>query len=150
MEIPLNEKATQRCVELLDEGYLCAEAVLLAITESKGIQSDLIPKIATGFSTGIAKTGGLCGALIGAILAINIFTGRNSGSESTRRNYTQVQKLIHRFEQKYGPSSCKELLGCDLGTLRGQYTFLVNDLFDKCTEYTEEATRITLSLIDDL
>ena len=146
----MNEKATERCVELLDEGYLCAEAVLLAITESKGIQSDLIPKIATGFSTGIAKTGGLCGALIGAILAINIFTGRNSASESTRRNYTQVKKLIHRFEQKYGPSSCKELLGCDLGTLRGQYTFLVNDLFDKCTEYTEEATRITLSLIDDL
>jgi C_GCAxxG_C_C family probable redox protein len=150
MSIRLTEKTVERCVELLDQGYLCAEAVLLAIAESKEIHSDLIPKIATGFSTGIGKTGGLCGALIGAILAINIFTGRSSARESTRENYAMVKKLINRFEKKYGSSGCKELLGCDLGTLKGQYTFLVNDLFDKCTEYTEEATRITMGLIEDL
>ncbi len=150
MSTQLTEKTVGRCVELLDQGYFCAEAVLLAIAESKGIRSDLIPKIATGFSTGIGKTGGLCGALIGGILVINIFTGRSSAQESTRKNFGLVKQLINRFEKKYGSSDCKGLLGCDLGTLRGQYTFMVDDLFDKCTEYTEEATRITMTLIEDL
>jgi C_GCAxxG_C_C family probable redox protein len=150
MSIQLTEKTVERCVELLDQGYLCAEAVILAIAEAKEIRSDLIPKIATDFSTGIGKTGGLCGALIGAILAVNIFSGRSSPRESTRRNYAMVRRLIDLFEKKYGSTGCKELLGCDLGTLRGQYTFLVNGLFDKCTEYAEEATRITMGLIEDL
>jgi hypothetical protein len=38
-------------------GYYCAESVLLAVSEAKGIQSDLIPKIASGFCSGMARTG---------------------------------------------------------------------------------------------
>ena len=46
----MSEQAPQRSLELFRSGFFCAESVLLAIAESQGIQSDLIPRIATGFA----------------------------------------------------------------------------------------------------
>jgi hypothetical protein len=57
----MSEQASQRSLELFTSGYFYAESVLLAIAESRGIQSDLIPRRATGFCSGIARTGGMCG-----------------------------------------------------------------------------------------
>jgi hypothetical protein len=42
------------------------------VAESKNIQSDFIPKIATGLCAGISRTCGTCGAVTGAIMAINL------------------------------------------------------------------------------
>ena len=55
----MNDRVSQRSRELFDSGYYCAESVLLAIAENQGIQSDLIPKIATGFCSGISRTCGM-------------------------------------------------------------------------------------------
>jgi len=52
----MTEKTAQRSGELFDSGFWCAESVLLAVAESKGIKSDIIPKIATGFCAGISRT----------------------------------------------------------------------------------------------
>ena len=44
----MTDAVSQRIKELFDSGYYCAESVLLTVAEAYGIQSDLIPKIATG------------------------------------------------------------------------------------------------------
>ena len=80
----MSEQAPQRSLELFQSGFFCAESVLLAIAESQGIQSDLIPRIATGFCSGISRTGGMCGAVSGAIMGIGLVAGRNSPAEFTR------------------------------------------------------------------
>jgi hypothetical protein len=59
----MGEQVPQRSPELFRSGFFCAESVLLAIAESQGIQSDLIPRIATGFYSGISRTDGMCGAV---------------------------------------------------------------------------------------
>ena len=48
------------------------------MSESKGIKSKLIPKIATGFCGGVSHTDGICGAISGGILAINMMCGRSN------------------------------------------------------------------------
>jgi C_GCAxxG_C_C family probable redox protein len=123
--------------------------VLLSVTESKNIQSDLIPKIATGFCGGLSHTCGLCGAVSGAIMAIGLFTGRNNSKDSSKKNYAAVQKLIDEFEGKFSSTNCKELIGCDLGTKEGQKKFKANNLMPKCSQYTEEATRIAMTIIEE-
>ncbi len=55
--------------------------MLLAVAESEGIQSDFIPKIATGFCGGVSRTCGMCGAVSGGIMAIGLFAGRNAPTE---------------------------------------------------------------------
>jgi C_GCAxxG_C_C family probable redox protein len=119
------------------------------VTESKGIQSDLIPKIATGFCSGISRTCGMCGAVIGAIMALNIFFGRNISSESHEPSYIAVRKLLDMFESRFGSTNCKQLIGCDLGTKQGQNTFKSNNLIEQCRNYTEEAARMAILIIEE-
>ena len=93
----MSEQAPQRSLELFRSGYFCAESVLQAIAENQDIQSDLIPKIATGFCSGISRTGGMCGAVSGGIMGIGLVAGRNSPAESFEPAYAFVQQLINAF-----------------------------------------------------
>jgi C_GCAxxG_C_C family probable redox protein len=145
----MNDQAPKRSRELFGTGYYCAESVLMAIAESLGIQSDLIPRIATGFCSGMARTGEQCGAVSGAMMGINLATGRRSATESVDRNYALIQELMKRFEEQFGATNCRVLLGCDLGTTEGQQTFSANQLIEHCFDYAEGATRIALSLLED-
>lgn len=144
----MDDAASRRSGELFESGLYCAESVLLAIAESKGIMSDLIPKIATGFCSGVSRTCGTCGAVSGAILAINLFTGRNAPSESVVESYSAVRKMLGMFESRFGSTNCRDLIGCDLGTEEGQDFFKSNNLREQCKQYTEEATGMASSVIE--
>lgn len=123
--------------------------MLLAVAESEGIQSDFIPKIATGFCGGVSRTCSMCGAVSGGIMVIGLFTGRNAPTETVAESYTMVRKLVKQFGARFGSTNCQELTGCDLGTEEGQKYFKENNIRPKCRIFTEEATRISLSLIGD-
>ncbi len=146
----MSEQAPQRSLELFRSGFFCAESVLLAIAESQGIQSDLIPRIATGFCSGISRSGGMCGAVSGGIMGIGLVAGRNSPAESLEPAYTLVQKLISTFEKQYGSVNCRQLIGCDLATEAGQRYFMENNLMERCLQCAADATSMAVSLIDEL
>ena len=145
----MSEQAPQRSLELFRSGFFCAESVLLAIAESQGIQSDLIPRIATGFCSGISRTGGMCGAISGAIMGINLVAGRNSPAESLEFSYALTQKLISCFERQCGSINCRQLIGCDLATEAGQRYFIENNLMEQCLKYAEGATSMATSIITE-
>jgi C_GCAxxG_C_C family probable redox protein len=145
----MSEQVSQRSRELFEAGFYCAESVLLAVAESKGIRSDLIPKIASGFCSGVARTGGMCGAVSGAIMAINLLVGRSSPAESVERSYSLTQQLISRFEEQHGSINCPQLIGCDLGTEAGQRTFQEKHLIESCKQYVGDAAGIVISLVDE-
>jgi len=137
----------QRSIEEFDKGFYCAESVLKVIAEQQGISSKLIPMIATGLCSGIARTSGMCGAISGGILALSIVYGRQSSNESVEKNYDAVKELISIFTEKYGSTNCKELLGCDIGTNEGQEEFSTKNLALQCREYTGKATEIVSNII---
>ncbi len=123
--------------------------MILAVTESEGIQSDLIPKIATGFCGGVSRTCGMCGAVSGGIMVIGVFAGRSAPTETVADSYGMVRKFVKQFISRFGSTNCKELTGCDLGTDEGQKYFKENDMRNKCRVFTEEATRISLALVKE-
>jgi len=102
--------------------------------------------IATGFCSGIARTGGFCGALSGAIMGLGLLTGRSAPHESVDENYERVQKLLTEFEAKFGAITCEELTGCHLGTDEGQAKFRETNQHTKCLEYAEFATQMVILL----
>ncbi len=130
-------------------GLFCAESVLLAIADVYGIKSEFIPRIATGHCAGIARTSKVCGAISGAIMAIGLKYGRNSGDDSVDESYSRVQKLMVRFEQQFGSTNCRDLTGCDLLTDEGVRSFYDNNKQDFCRELTENATRLALQLMQE-
>jgi C_GCAxxG_C_C family probable redox protein len=141
------EEVAQKSTDYFKSGLYCAESVLLAVTQHKGIRSKFIPKIATGFCSGISRTTGMCGAVSGAILAINIFFGRNSPEESVEQNYKAVNNFIELFEKKFGSTNCEKLIDCDLGTEEGQTYFEKNNLIERCQLYTRLAAKMAMEVI---
>ncbi len=138
-------EASQR---LFDTGYYCAESVLLGIAQERGIDSPLIPGIATGLCSGMARTSGMCGALSGGILALNLVHGRSQAGQSVERNYVAVQELISEFTTRCGATGCSQLLGCDLGTEAGQQTFREQGLAARCREYVGIAAGLAMQRAD--
>lgn len=119
------------------------------MAESNNIQSELIPKIATGFCGGIARTSGMCGAVSGAVMAINLFYGRNTPDVPIEKSYAPVQKLIKSFADTFGSINCKELTGVDLATEEGRKQFYQTNLIEQCKNFTEVATKMAMSLIEE-
>ncbi len=141
--------AAQNSLELFNSGFWCAESVLLAMAQAQGIQSDLLPRIATGFCSGMARTGGQCGAVSGAMLALGLANGRRLPTDSVDANYAAIQELMRRFEERFGSLNCRELLGVDFRTSEGQQTFRDRHLIERCKEYVHGAAEIGSSLLED-
>lgn len=127
---------------LFSQGLCCSESVLAAVAESYGLKSELIPRIATGFCGGIARTGNVCGAVTGAVMAISLLTGRNKPSDSRELNHKLIQEIVREFEVRFGTVLCRELIGCRLDTPEGHRHFVEQNLRAKCAVFTREAARM--------
>ena len=143
----MTEQAAQRSVELWDSDYYCAESVFTAVAEAQGIEGDFIPKIASGFCSGLARTGAMCGALSGAVLGISLVKGRSSPEEPMDPLYADIQELIKGFEEKFGSTSCRSLIQLDVSTEEGREEYKERGLHSQCSEYIAEATRMAMKLL---
>jgi C_GCAxxG_C_C family probable redox protein len=129
-------------------GLLCAESVALAIAKAHGIESDVLPKAATAFCSGMARTCGPCGALTGAVLGVGLVLGRSSSAESIEACYLATRRLIQMFETEFGSRDCYTLLdGCDLNTPAGQAEFKEKKFGYRCLQFTGGAAEMAESVI---
>jgi len=131
-------------------GLYCAESVVLALANAQGVESDLLPRIATGFCSGMGRTCGTCGAVSGAIMGISLALGRSEADESVQPSYTAVNRLIREFGQAFGARDCHVLLGCDIATPEGKSMFREKGLSKRCTEFTGKAAEIAARIIYEL
>lgn len=130
-------------------GLYCAESVVLTLSKAQGIESELLPRVATAFCGGMGHTSGTCGAFTGAMMGISLALGRSDAAESAQPAYDAVQRLVQEFEQEFGSRECTVLLGCDLGTPEGREIFRQNGLRKRCARITGKATEIAARIIAD-
>lgn len=132
------------------KGFLCSESVLLAISNWLEVQSELIPKIATGFGAGIGGRGSVCGAISGGIMALGLSFGRDDVKKQKARPYWFALDLLERFEEEFGHIMCRELTGCDLATEAGRKKYADEKLWEtKCRQYIRSVTAIVFDLISE-
>jgi len=149
MSAMTTSQVAERSEALFQQGFCCAESVLEAIAESRGIKSELIPKIATGLCGGIARTGDICGAVSGGVLGINLLAGRSQASQSPDGNIRLVRAFLSQFEAKFGTTNCERLMGCRLDTPEGQRFFKENKLREtKCQMFTKEAAGMASAVLE--
>lgn len=131
-----SEDVGKRAEELFGKsGLHCAESVLKAVSELAGIDSPLIPKIATGFCGGMARTDGLCGAVSGGVMALSMIFGSSSTDVPADKTYSNVQKFLSEFVNEHGSRNCSELAGYDLSTA------------DKCKVFVHSAASAAAEII---
>jgi C_GCAxxG_C_C family probable redox protein len=109
----LEELIRKRVANLFATRQLeCAEAVLCVLNRGLGggLSDALAVRLASGFPEGMGRSGCLCGALSGAVLALGLFLGRNGpGLGSGQRAKRAVADLQREFKIFYKSTCCRIL-----------------------------------------
>lgn len=128
-------------------GFNCAESILLTLAEHYGVNTPLVPKIATPFGGGIARTASICGCVTGAIMSIGAKYGRTQSSEDRAKAYSAATSFMNAFEKRFGSSICYDLIGCDFRTPEGRRRF--EELKERrCVNFVKGAIEIVLGIED--
>ena len=123
-------------------GFNCAESSLMSACEALKINSDAIPKIATGFGGGISRFGSICGALSGTVMAMGLAEGRIDPKDDAAKIklYKKVAALLDEFKAEFGTVDCRELTGCNLLSEEGLAKFTNEKIHEEiCTKFVEFA-----------
>jgi C_GCAxxG_C_C family probable redox protein len=140
----------QLAVETFRSGFSCSQAVFAAFAEELGLDREKALRIAQPFGGGIARTGSICGAASGAILAIGLKYGRSRLEDEAAREktYALVQEFMERFRGRRGSLLCRELIGVDLSAPGGHAEAEQRGVFEEiCSQLVAEAAEILEAIL---
>ncbi len=120
-----------KAMEIMAQGHGCSESVLLAVSQEFGIESEVIPKIASCFAGGIGNSGSVCGAVTGAVMAIGLIANAGETMDDYLKKLSLAQEFRQRFEDEMKTIDCHELTGSDLTTPEGINEFIKSDIPQK-------------------
>jgi C_GCAxxG_C_C family probable redox protein len=118
-------------------------------------ENGIIPQIAFGFAGGIGNTGAVCGAVIGAVMAIGLRLGRDDlgradAMDEGLRRLAVAQEFRRRFETEMGTINCRELTGADLSTEEGREQYMSSDIpMTVCFPAVGIAYRLVVNLLKE-
>jgi C_GCAxxG_C_C family probable redox protein len=102
----------------LDDGhaYGCAETAFLTLKDVYGLEHPGDASAAMAFNGGIAYSGGPCGAITGAAMAVGMLAEQRISDH--RRAKAVARELVYEtmraFEAEHGAMDCRTLIGYDL------------------------------------
>ena len=126
----------------------CAESVLQALSEYMGVESELIPRIATGVGAGFSLNGLTCGSISGAVMAIGLKYGRDTSSENPKTTWGRVDKFVEAFKDRWGALTCRELTSVDVKTAEGMKKYLASIHDYACTERVKYAVSKAIEVME--
>ncbi len=133
-----------------EEGFLCSEAVLKALSQALNVKSKIIPRIATGFGAGIGRHGEICGALSGAIMGLSLQFGRDHPTETPEDKppYEFSQTMMNLFIARFGHIRCNDLLGLDISSENDLQVYRKQNFWEtKCRDFIEGATGLAYEVL---
>ncbi len=109
---------------------------MLAPMENLGERGDWFPGVASGFGGGIGRTGQVCGAISGAVIAAGWVHGKGSTDEDREGLYDISGSLVRSFTTRFGTIHCRDLIGFDLGDPEDRAGALASGVFtEKCAGF---------------
>ena len=116
----------------------CAQAVLTSALLATDADPSLT-NVANYFGGGMARMGQTCGALTGAAIALGLRD--YGGGETLPKNsgFDPLQQLVREFEEEFGATTCKDLLGCEISTPKGFRDAKKTQALGRCPRFVEWA-----------
>jgi C_GCAxxG_C_C family probable redox protein len=123
------QAAVERARELfLDDRNLhgCAETTFIVLAEAFDLGAGADPAAAMALNGGVAYSGGTCGAITGAALAVGVLAGRRIPDHAAAKRAARLvlARLIDEFAREHGALDCRRLTGVDLRTEAGHRAFI--------------------------
>jgi C_GCAxxG_C_C family probable redox protein len=126
----------------LDERHQfgCAETAYMVLKAAYGLEEPMDPAAAIALNGGVAYSGGLCGAITGAALAVGMLAERRIVDHASAKRVarTIVAGTLEAFREEHGAVDCRDLTGCDLRAPGGHEAFLASGAWrDGCLRQVE-------------
>lgn len=98
--------------KLFEDGYNCAQAVLLAFCEDFGMDRETAMMISAPFGGGMGRLREVCGTVSGMNMVLGLAKrGYKKGDNASKAQlYKDVQTLAEKFREDNGSIICRELL----------------------------------------
>jgi C_GCAxxG_C_C family probable redox protein len=133
---------------VFSQHYNCSQSVFSAFADQLGMDRETALKLASPFGGGVARRGGICGAVTGALLALGLARGAQApaGKEEI---YRLSQEFMRLFEEKHSTILCRGLIDCDLSTPAGYQAATDKRVFITiCPVLVQDAVEIVQKLIE--
>jgi C_GCAxxG_C_C family probable redox protein len=114
----------------LDESHPfgCAETVLVVLKTAYSLDDPLDSSAAMALNGGVAYSGGVCGALTGAAIAVGLLAERRIDDHARAKRAAReiLAGVMDEFREAHGAVECRALIGYDLRAPRGHDLFLAS------------------------
>ena len=105
----------EKAVDYHHRGFNCCQSVLAAFSDVTGLSEQASFDLAGGFGAGM-QTGEVCGAIVGASLALGLLhpVDPEQPVPSKQRTGRLVKEFQRRFREKFGEVRCHPLLKLEI------------------------------------
>jgi C_GCAxxG_C_C family probable redox protein len=148
-------EAVQRARDLfLDDRNVhgCAETTFIVLKEAFGLPDSASSAAAMALNGGVAYSGGTCGAISGAAMAVGLLAERRVADHRAAKRAARLvtARLVRDFEGEHGAVDCRELIGMDLRTEAQHQAFIESGIWrDRCLRQVEFAVERLAPLADE-
>lgn len=103
---------SQLAKRYFEEGYNCAQSVLLAFCEETGLSIEQAAKLASTFGGGMGRMREVCGAVSAMFMIQGLMEGYTDpkAKEEKAELYARVRDVAERFREKNHSIICRDLL----------------------------------------
>ena len=147
MTLPDDRPGTEAAIELSrslflrdDNNYGCAESALVALQELYGFPDAADSSPAMALNGGVAYSGGICGALSGAAMAVGRLAGEriDDHREAKRTARRIVMLVMAEFKEEFGSQNCGDLIDYEISIPSQHDAFIDSGVWrDTCMKQIE-------------
>ena len=136
----------QLAKQIFEEGYNCAQAVVIAFCEETGLSREQAARLASTFGGGMGRMREVCGAVSGMLMVEGMLRGYSDPKAKEEKSavYARVRALAERFREENHSIICRELLIDTETTPGNEPEARTKDYYERrpCGCYVEDAARI--------
>lgn len=106
------EEYSTKAKALFEEGYNCAQAVLLAFEDITNLDTKVAAALSSSFGGGMGRLREVCGAVSGMFMVSGIVRGYSNpeATDEKAEHYAFIQNLAAEYKKENGSIICRELL----------------------------------------
>ena len=137
---------SQQAKQYFEEGYNCAQAVLLAFCDETGLSLEQAARLASTFGGGMGRMREVCGAVSAMFMIEGLVEGYSDpkAKEEKSEVYARVRALADRFREKNHSIICRDLIIDTETTPGGEPEERTKEYYERrpCGCYVEDAARL--------
>jgi C_GCAxxG_C_C family probable redox protein len=144
---------SQLAKQYFEEGYNCAQSVLLAFCEETGLTHEQAARLASTFGGGMGRMREVCGAVSAMFMIEGLVNGYSDpkAKEEKAVLYARVRMLADRFREQNHSIICRELLIDTETTPGGEPEARTKEYYERrpCGCYVADAARLIAEALAD-